>query len=977
MKNNQLTTKEVSKVLSVSESTVKRYADSGLIEYIRIGESGHRRYLKESVEKYIIDQKNDVTKLNVTTQKGNKSKLGNLNALSHPKHYLMHKYWGRKAHNIVRQYIEFFTNENQIVLDPFMGSGVTVIESLKAKRQVIGVDLNPMSISIVKNSISSVDLNEFQEFYDDIIKKIKKKYNYLYVSPCPVCNQNAKINCSVWEEETLLTLKGECEKHGKFVKKATDYDIKLFEESKELRNKLSKNKQNLIPLDKIPRYVKRNHKETINELFSERALLILVEIKYEINKIKNNEIKELFDLAFTSMLANCSKMLPGDPEKGMYKSGWVISKFWVPTVHAERNTIDCFDLRFKAIKKGKQEVLDLDESKAQILNLDSRNTNIPDGSVDYIFTDPPYGESIAYFALSHLWNTWLKNKPKFDDEIIIDNFREKNYLDYAKRIGEAYKEMYRVLKPGSYLSFTFHNRDLNVWKAIIDACNNAGFVFESAILQEQAVSSGTQGLNKNNTLTGDFVYTYKKLRDKQKIKINKCDDGEVFIVNAVQEFLNKNGAVNSSELYEFIIPEIINNYAVLNKKGKVINLEKLLLSHFNYKLINNTYKWDRKEFSKNKKEIKFTVLDLFAGAGGLSNGFEKAGFNIVAAVEYDKRIEKTYLYNHPNTKLFVDDIRNVAGSEKDKRSVESIESVFKEKSVECDVIVGGPPCQGFSMAGNRIRKDFNFFKDKRNYLFLEYYRMVKDLNPKFFVIENVPGILNYNNGSVKDEIIEKFEALGYNVTSKVLSANEFGVPQIRKRAFFIGNRLGIDSEELFPSPEKNPKKFVNAWDAIGDLPEVLPGEGSEKISTKNYNDRFSNYQKLMRTSEKFIFNHVSSKPTKKTIKILSLIKEGQGIKDLPREYHTKSIHSGAYGRIDRAKPSYTITTRINTPSVGRITHPLQNRTITPREASRLQSFDDSYRFFGNITSLGIQIGNAVPPLLAKAIAEKLKSFLKE
>ncbi|MCH4551977.1 DNA (cytosine-5-)-methyltransferase [Aestuariibaculum lutulentum] len=976
MKKNQLTTKEAAEVLSVSESTVKRYADSGLIEYIRIGNSGHRRYLKESIDNYIIDQKNNASEIHVATINNGKPKLGNLKAHSHPKHYLMHKYWGRKAHNIVRQYIEYFTSENQVVLDPFMGSGVTVIESLKTKRRVIGVDLNPMSISIVRNSISSIDLEEFQNNYNKIFSKVVNLYGNLYESPCPVCNKVSKINCSVWEFEELLTLKGECEIHGKFVKKATGYDLKIFQKSEKLLDELSKTKKNLIPTDKIPQYVKRNNKETIDELFSKRALLILAEIKYEINKLKNKDIRELFDFIFTSMLANCSSMLPGDPEKGIYKSGWVISKFWVPNIHAERNVIDCFELRFNAIKKGKKELKNIGGENAEILNLDSRNTTISSESVDYIFTDPPYGESIAYFSLSHLWNTWLKNKPKFEDEIIIDNFREKDYEDYSKRIGEAFKEMYRVLKPESYLSFTFHNRDLNVWKAIIDACTNAGFKFESAILQEQAVSSGTQGINKNNTLTGDFVYTYKKSNCNKPVLSKPCEDGEVFIVNSVQDFLIQNGAVTSSQLYEFIIPEIINNYAVLDKKGKVINLEKLLLSHFDYKMINNSYKWDRKEFTKDKKENKFSVLDLFAGAGGLSNGFEKAGFDIVAAVEYDKRIEKTYLYNHPNTKLIVDDIRNVSGSEKDKRSEISIENIFKQKSAECDVIIGGPPCQGFSMAGNRIRKDFKFFNDKRNYLFLEYYRMVKDLNPKFFVIENVPGILNYNNGSVKREIIEKFEALGYNVTSKVLSANEFGVPQLRKRAFFIGNRLGLNSEELFPEPQKNPKKFISAWEAIGDLPELEPGEGNEKISTKNYKERFSNYQINMRSSNGYIFNHVSSKPTPKTIEILKLIKEGQGIKDLPREYHTKSIHSGAYGRIDRTKPSYTITTRINTPSVGRITHPLKNRTITPREAARIQSFDDSYRFFGNITSLGIQIGNAVPPLLAKAIAEKLKKYLE-
>jgi len=411
MKENQLTTKEVAEALSVSESTVKRYAESGIIEYIRIGNSGHRRYLKESVDKYIIDQKIDATRLKVASKTENNPKIGNLKAEPHPQHYLMHKYWGRKAHNIVRQYVEFFTKEGQVVMDPFMGSGVTIIESLKAKRKVIGVDLNPMSISIVKNTISSINLKEFQFNYDIIIKKITDKYSHLYNTPCPVCSKESIINCSVWDEDQLLTLKGECSIHGKFVKKSTVHDINIFKESKKLLAKLSKSKKELIPIDKIPRYVKRNSKENINELFSDRALLILVEIKFEINKIKDLHIRELFDFVFTSMLANCSKMLPGNAEKGIYKSGWVISKFWVPNIHAERNVIECFNLRFKAIKKGKKEILDIDSNNAQIFNVDCRKINIQDESVDYIFTDPPYGESIAYFALSHLWNNWLKNKP--------------------------------------------------------------------------------------------------------------------------------------------------------------------------------------------------------------------------------------------------------------------------------------------------------------------------------------------------------------------------------------------------------------------------------------------------------------------------------------------------------------------------------------------------------------------------------------
>ncbi|QEN06446.1 DNA cytosine methyltransferase (plasmid) [Thiospirochaeta perfilievii] len=343
-----------------------------------------------------------------------------------------------------------------------------------------------------------------------------------------------------------------------------------------------------------------------------------------------------------------------------------------------------------------------------------------------------------------------------------------------------------------------------------------------------------------------------------------------------------------------------------------------------------------------------------------------AGFNIIAAVEYNPQIAKTYMHNHPETKMFVDDIRNITTDE--------IEKIFMSQKVQCDIIFGGPPCQGFSMAGKRIRAKKSFLKDERNYLFKEYIRMVEKLRPKIFIIENVPGILNYNNGEVKQEIFETFRDLGYVLDAQLLCAADYGVPQLRKRAIFIGNRIGINPKILFPMKTNSLNNYVTVRDAISDLPPLDSGTG--QVQT-NYIKNFilTSYQQRMVSKSGIVFNHLSSKHKPETLKLLSMIKQGETMKDLPEKLRTKSVHSGAYGRMVYDEPAYTLTTRLNTPSVGRITHPVQDRTITPREAARIQSFPDDYLFIGDITSIGMQIGNAVPPLLAEKIGRNILNIL--
>lgn len=344
------------------------------------------------------------------------------------------------------------------------------------------------------------------------------------------------------------------------------------------------------------------------------------------------------------------------------------------------------------------------------------------------------------------------------------------------------------------------------------------------------------------------------------------------------------------------------------------------------------------------------VGDLFAGVGGISQGFKMAGgFEISFAVEYEKDIADAYKKNHINTDVYAMDIRNI-----------DVEELHK-KHPSIDVMIGGPPCQGFSQKGKRLSID-----DPRNFLFQQFVRFVKEFKPKYFVLENVPAIITTANGFFKEQIISAFNKIGYDVTCDVLCAADFGVPQDRRRAVFIG-QLGELQIEL-PKPTN---KRVNIKDAIYDLPFIASGEGEEESS---YDKKpTSEYQKLMRGNCNVLYNHKATKHNALALNRLSMIPKGAGKEVLPPEERTKSIYSGTWSRMIEDDISVTITTRYDTPSSGRFTHPILDRCITTREAARIQSFPDSFRFYGSKTCQMKQVGNAVPPLLAKAIAEQIKN----
>lgn len=352
------------------------------------------------------------------------------------------------------------------------------------------------------------------------------------------------------------------------------------------------------------------------------------------------------------------------------------------------------------------------------------------------------------------------------------------------------------------------------------------------------------------------------------------------------------------------------------------------------------------------------IIDLFCGCGGLSEGFEDAGFEIICGNDIDKNIINSFKLNHPNAKSIMGDITTI--SSEDLLNDNKKEDIF--------LIIGGPPCQGFSTVGNRKKED------PRNKLFYEFVRVVRDIKPKMFVMENVPGILTMQEGKVKDIIKEEFENLGYKVNIQVLSAEKYGVPQKRKRVFFVGNIFGKDFEFPIAEFDGKEKPFRTVWEAIGDLPPI--GSGME---AKNYVEKpKTEFQKFLRNGQNELTYHISPNHSEIMIKRMKNIKQGQNHSNLPKELKLNSGYSNIYGRLIANEPADTITGNCGCVSApGRFIHPFKHRAITVREASRLQSFRDSKIFVGNQNSKYKQVGNAVPPLLAKALALKIKNFLEE
>lgn len=371
-------------------------------------------------------------------------------------------------------------------------------------------------------------------------------------------------------------------------------------------------------------------------------------------------------------------------------------------------------------------------------------------------------------------------------------------------------------------------------------------------------------------------------------------------------------------------------------------------------------------------------VDLFSGAGGLSHGLEQAGFRSVLAVDFDKNAAATYQKNHPGTKVICGDVAAVTPDE-----------VFEAcGGRELDLLTGGPSCQGYSTHGKRDEDD------PRNFLFEHFIRLVGEVRPKWILMENVTGLLAYRGGYFKNLITDSFSSVGYDVSSTVLVAADYGVPQLRRRIFFLGTRTGTPIS--FPEPTHAPvvdlfskgvSPYVTVEEAIGDLP---PMRGELRRADWDYATApKSDFQRYARRKSPALTLHQANGVSAQARQVVKYIKEGQGLRSVPpdmlpdRFKKMRTISDGSlrkdcttlYYRLARDRPAYTITCYFRNVASGPFLHPLEDRSLSYREAARLMSFPDGYQFEG--TGIPRQIGNAVPPLLAKAIGEHIIKLLCE
>lgn len=345
---------------------------------------------------------------------------------------------------------------------------------------------------------------------------------------------------------------------------------------------------------------------------------------------------------------------------------------------------------------------------------------------------------------------------------------------------------------------------------------------------------------------------------------------------------------------------------------------------------------------------EYNAIDLFCGCGGLSYGFERAGFNILLGIDNDSKALETFELNHKGAKSICGDITQIT-YEKD------IKPLIGGKPI--DIIIGGPPCQGMSLSGPRK------FDDPRNKLYLSYIRLVDEIRPKMFVIENVPGLVGLFNGQIKDSIIEKFTDMGYEIQYRILCASDYGVPQSRRRVVFVGSRIGSFE---YPSTDH---EIVTCKMALSDLPPLVDELGEDEMAYETLPT--NSYQALMRERSMVVRNHVAASHSDHVKEIIALVPDGGNYKDLPEEFaHTRNFHV-AWTRFASDKPAPTIDTGHR-----HHFHYKYNRVPTVRECARLQSFPDDFIFLGNKTQQFRQVGNAVPPIMAQAIAEQVIKTLE-
>jgi len=562
-------------------------------------------------------------------------------AKRHPALYLIHRYRARKPHNVVAEYIKHYTKENDIVMDPFCGSGVVAIEAIAQGRRVIAIDLNPLATFITRTSLVPIKVKDLEKAYKHLEKVAKQRIYQLYtttcrkkhkaiiqclvlsfVVECPNCKQDVTMdkatrpegerqnvyrcpNCKKSfnyaqldiKDEVPTQIQYECEICGKTEwRNATKIDIS---DHKRFADRTVPYWYPSVKLSypTSKRFMTRRRGETIVDMFDRRNLIALSVLWHEIENLEApNDIKDILKVAFSASLEIMSKLNPFRPPKST-KSGWTVHEYWIPAVHSLNNVWSAFANRFQTVKKGKLDQLNVREAQ-NFADLE-RGANVfikthsaldlsfvDSNKVDYVFTDPPYGGAIQYYELDVFRLAWLQGEqedPRFrldwwKDEITINSQQNKSFEYYHNLLSGAFKEIFRVMKPESYMTVTFHSTEVKVYNSIIRAGVYGGFKLEHIIYQPPAVRSAKASLHPYTSASGDYYIRFLKpempreLPSEQEIETMRF---ETVVVDSVKKIIAERGEPTS---YNDILKGI---YIELDKYGYLLaakpeNIESIL-----------------------------------------------------------------------------------------------------------------------------------------------------------------------------------------------------------------------------------------------------------------------------------------------------------------------------------------------------------------------------------------------------------------